>query len=254
LPVTLAVALLKNRNGEIDINLPIAGSLNDPEFSVGGLVVKVIVNLLVKAVTSPFALLGSIFGGGEELSNLDFDPGQATITPQAQQRIENLAKALNDRPALKLDIEGRADSDGDTEGLKRARLDQKVRDLKREDLARKGGRNGATDVVEVSSGEYPALLERVYRAEKFPKPRNLIGMVKGLPVDEMEKLILANSIVEEEDLRELADRRAKAVLDGLVARQVDGERLFLLPVKLGAASGRSDGSLPKENRVALSLK
>ena len=254
LPVMLAVALLKNRNGEIDINLPIAGSLDDPEFSVGGLVVKVIMNLLVKAVTSPFALLGSIFGGGEELSNLEFDPGQATITPQAQQRIENLAKALNDRPALKLDIEGRADSDGDTEGLKRARLDQKVRDLKREDLARKGGRNGATDVVEVSSGEYPALLERVYRAEKFPKPRNLIGMVKGLPVDEMEKLILANSIVEEEDLRELADRRAKAVLDGLVARQVDGERLFLLPVKLGAASGRSDGSLPKENRVALSLK
>lgn len=254
LPVMLAVALLKNRNGEIDINLPIAGSLDDPEFSVGGLVVKVITNLLVKAVTSPFALLGSIFGGGEELSNLEFDSGQATLTPQAQQRIENLAKALNDRPALKLDIEGRADPDGDTEGLKRARLDQKVRELKREDLAKKSAENGSTDAVEVSAGEYPALLERVYRAEKFPKPRNLIGMVKGLPVEEMEKLILANSIVDEEDLRELADRRAKAVLDGLVARQVDAERLFLLPVKLAVASSRSDGSVPKESRVALSLK
>jgi hypothetical protein len=76
---------------------------------MGGLVVKVIVNLLVKAVTSPFALLGSVFGGGEELSNVDFDPGRAAITPPAQQRLESLAKALIDRPALKLDIEGRAD-------------------------------------------------------------------------------------------------------------------------------------------------
>ena len=68
LPVKLAVSLLKNRAGEIDINLPISGSLNDPEFSVGGLVIKVIVNLLGKALTSPFALIGSMFGGGEELS------------------------------------------------------------------------------------------------------------------------------------------------------------------------------------------
>jgi hypothetical protein len=116
LPVTLAVALLKNRNGEIDINLPISGSLNDPEFSVGGLVVKVIVNLLVKAVTSPFALLGSVFGGGEELSNVDFDFGQAVITPPAQPRLEKLAKALLDRPALRLDIEGRADPEQRSRG------------------------------------------------------------------------------------------------------------------------------------------
>jgi hypothetical protein len=88
-------------------------------------VVKVIVNLLVKAVTSPFALLGSIFGGGEELSNVEFDLGQAAITPPAKQRLENLAKALLDRPALKLEIEGRADPESDPEGLKRARLEQR---------------------------------------------------------------------------------------------------------------------------------
>ncbi|MBV5350251.1 hypothetical protein JZU71_03695, partial [bacterium] len=82
-----------NRNGEIDINLPISGSLSDPQFSVGGLVVKVIVNLLVKAVTSPFALLGSMFGGGEELSNVEFDFGRSVISPDAQTRLEKLAKA-----------------------------------------------------------------------------------------------------------------------------------------------------------------
>ncbi|MBL8396106.1 MAG: DUF748 domain-containing protein [Candidatus Accumulibacter sp.] len=255
LPVTLAVALLKNRNGEIDINLPISGSLNDPEFSIGGLIVKVIVNVLVKAVTAPFALLGSIFGGGEELSSIEFDTGQASITPEAQKRLESLAKALLDRPALKLEIEGRADPETDTEGLKRYRLDSKVRALKREELTKKAVESGSVDTVEVSAKEYPVLLERVYRAEKFPKPRNLIGMVKGLPVEEMEKLILANTTVGEEELRDLADRRAKSVLDWLLAHDLPSERLFLRPVKLVGTEGKSESAKQaKESKVALSLK
>ena len=255
LPVTLAVALLQNRSGEIDINLPISGSLNDPEFSVGGLVVKVIVNLLMKAVTSPFALLGSVLGGGEELSNVEFDFGQAVITPAIQPRLEKLAKALLDRPALRLEIEGRADPERDPEGLKRDRLATKLRALKREDLTKKGLESGSTDAVELGANEYPALLERVYRAEKFPKPRNLLGMVKGLPVEEMEKLILANSAVDEEDLRDLADRRAKVVRDWLLAHEVPGERLFMLPVKLAKSEGKADSAeQAKGSRVVFSLK
>ena len=252
---SLAVALLKNRSGEIDINLPISGSLNDPEFSVGGLVVKVIVNLLMKAVTSPFALLGSVLGGGEELSIVEFDFGQAVITPATQPRLEKLAKALLDRPALRLEIEGRADPESDPEGLKSDRLATKVRALKREDLTKKGLESGSTDAVELGANEYPALLERVYRAEKFPKPRNLVGMVKGLPVEEMEKLILANSPVDEEDLRDLADRRAKVVRDWLLAHQVPGERLFMLPVKLAKSEGKADSAeQAKGSRVVFSLK
>ncbi|WP_374690210.1 DUF748 domain-containing protein [Accumulibacter sp.] len=255
LPVTLAVALLKNRSGEIDINLPISGSLDDPEFSIGGLIVRVIVNVLVKALTSPFALLGSVFGGGEELSTIDFAVGEASLTPEAQKRLETLARALVDRPALKLEIEGHADLQSDPEGLKRYRLQSKVRALKREDLTKKGVESGSVDSVEVDAREYPALLERVYRAEKFPKPRNLIGMVKGLPVDEMEKLILANTVADDEELRDLADRRAKAVLDALLARDVPSERMFLLPVKLVASDGKADAAAQaRESRVALSLK
>jgi hypothetical protein len=97
-------------NGEIDINLPIAGSLDDPQFSIGGLVVaKVIVNLLVKAVTSPFALLGSVFGGGEELSTIDFESARRRSRRARSSASRISAKALLDRPALKLEIEGRAD-------------------------------------------------------------------------------------------------------------------------------------------------
>ena len=118
--------LLKNRSGEIDLNLPISGSLNDPQFSVGGVVIMVIVNLVVKAVTSPFALLGSMFGG-EELSAIEFDAGRDVITPTAEKRLENLAKALVDRPGLKLEITPVVDPARELEALKRVDLERKVK-------------------------------------------------------------------------------------------------------------------------------
>jgi uncharacterized protein involved in outer membrane biogenesis len=255
LPVSLAVSLLKNRNGEIDLNLPISGSLDDPQFSIGGLIVKVVVNLFVKAVTSPFALLGSLFGGGEEFSNVEFDYGRAALTPTALTRLENLAKALIERPALKLEIEGRVDTERDTEGLKSARIDRKVRALKRDDMIKKGGESASLVEIEVSAQEYPLLLERVYRDEKFPKPRNLVGMVKALPVEEMEKLILTHSTVNEDDLRALGDRRAKSVRDWLMAREVSADRIFLLSSRLGEADAKADASeKTKASRVDFSLK
>lgn len=256
LPVRLAVALLKNRAGEIDVNLPISGSLNDPQFSVGGLVVRVIVNLLAKAVTSPFALIGSMFGGsGEELSSVDFDFGRAALTPDAVKRLEGLAKALIDRPELKLEIEPKVDAEHDPEGLKRARIDRKVRALKREDMTRRNVASGSAETVEVSAEEYPALLERVYRDEKFPKPRNVIGLTKSLPVEEMEKLMLANSAVDEDDLRGLGDRRARAVRDWLVEHQVPAERVFILPGKiLAGGSGTNGEGKSKGSRADFSLK
>lgn len=254
LPVTLAVSLLKNRKGEIDLNLPISGSLDDPQFSIGGLVVKVIVNLFMKAVTSPFALLGSLFGGSEELSNIEFDSGRARLAPAALTRLETLAKALVDRPALKLEVEGRVDVERDTEGLKSARIDRKVRALKREEMTKKGVESGSLSEIEISAQEYPVLLERVYRDEKFPKPRNLVGMVKALPVEEMEKLILTNSSVDEDDLRSLGDRRAKAVRDWLIEREVPAERIFLLPARLGEDGAKGGSEKSKMSRVDFSLK
>ena len=116
LPILRAVALLKDRHGVIDIQLPISGSLDDPQFSVGDLIGGVIANLITKAVTAPFALLASAFGSGEELSTLSFAPGSASIAHDAKKRIDTLGKALADRPTLKLDIGGRADPDGRSRG------------------------------------------------------------------------------------------------------------------------------------------
>ncbi len=104
LPVRLAVALLKDRNGLIDINLPVTGSLDDPQFRVGPIIWQAFVGLLTKIVTAPFDVLGALFGGGDELSYVTFAPGSAMIEPDQQTKIAALAKALAERPQLRLDI------------------------------------------------------------------------------------------------------------------------------------------------------
>lgn len=250
LPVNLAIALLKNNRGEIDLNLPIAGSLDDPQFSVGGLILQVIGNLFVKAVTSPFAMLGSMFGGGEELSNVEFAPGYASFDGAAAKRLDSLARALNERSGLKLEIAGRADPETDREGLKRAAIDRAMKIEKLKDLTRKNGEGQSLDEIRIDSAEYPHYLARAYKEAKFPKPRNMIGLYKELPVDEMEKLMLANLPVTDEDVRALAIRRAEAVQSWLVVQgKVGPERLFLLPAKVSsereakASASRVDFSL-----------
>jgi hypothetical protein len=249
LPVQLAVALLRDRNGVIDINLPIGGSLDDPQFSVGGIIVKVIINVITKAITAPFALLGSLFGGGEELSWLDFDAGRYALSAGADGKLTTLAKALNDRPALKLEIAGRVDAETDKEGLRRASIERKVKALKLKDGVAKG-ESSDLDAVTVMPEEYPALLKRVYKDEKFPKPRNLVGLQKDLPVEEMEKLMLANAEAGESELAALANQRAQTIKDWLVKNgQVPAERIFIVTTKSDKTPEKATGS-----RADFSLK
>ncbi len=128
LPVRLAIAILKDRNGKIILDVPIEGSLDDPKFRIGKVVVYALVNILEKVATSPFSLLGAVFGGGgEEMSYQDFAPGGADLLPADKQKLDSLAKALHARPALQLEITGSVAPDADREGLQRAALDHEIR-------------------------------------------------------------------------------------------------------------------------------
>jgi hypothetical protein len=232
LPVRLAVALLKDRSGEIRLDLPVTGSIDDPKFSIWGVVWKIVVNLLAKAATSPFALLGALFGGGEQLSYLEFTPGIADVPPGEEGKLGNLAKALHDRPGLKLEIEGHVDIEKDREGMRQLIFRRKVAARKLVDLAKTGQPAPALDNVRVETGEYPKYLARAYKVEKIPKPRNIIGMAKDLPVPEMEKLMLTHIKVTDDNLRQLAVERASHVRDRLVASgKVEPERVFLVEPK-----------------------
>ena len=251
LPVLLAVALLKDSRGNIAINLPISGSLDDPEFSVGGIVVRVVLNLVVKAVTSPFSLLASAFGGGEELSYVEFAPGSAALTEDSQQRIDTLIKALTDRPGLKMDLSGRADPKTDMEGLRQAWIESKIRAAKAAAVAPRGKKPNPAG-VDVSPAERSKYLEEVYGDTDIKdKPRNLIGIAKSIPDAQMEEMLRSVAPVGDEQLRQLADARAQAVYEKLLAHEGLAERVFIVAPQLDADGIKDDG-VP--SRVEFSLK
>ncbi|MFD4841519.1 DUF748 domain-containing protein, partial [Achromobacter sp. NPDC058515] len=251
LPVLLAVALLKDSRGNIDINLPISGSLDDPEFSVGGIVVRVLLNLVVKAVTSPFSLLASAFGGGEELSYVEFAPGSAVLTEDTMQRIDTLTKALVDRPALKMDISGRADPKTDIEGLRQAWVDTKIRAAKAAATAPRGKKPNPAG-AEVTGAERAKYLEEVYDDTDIKdKPRNFIGMAKSVPAAQMEEMLRGVAPVGEDQLRQLADARAQAVYEKLQAQEGLADRVFIVAPQLDADGIKDEG---QPSRVDFSLK
>ena len=251
LPVLLAVALLKDSRGNIDINLPISGSLDDPEFSVGGIVVRVLLNLVVKAVTSPFSLLASAFGGGEELSYVEFAPGSAVLTDASIQRIDTLTKALTERPALKMDISGRADPKTDLDGLRQAWVESRIRAAKAAATTPRGKKPNPAG-VQVSAAERAKYLEAVYDDTDIKdKPRNFIGMSKSVPAEQMEAMLRSVAPVGDEQLRQLADARAQAVYEKLQAQEGLADRVFIVAPQLDADGIKDEG---QPSRVDFSLK
>jgi len=127
LPLSLAVALLKDPSGRIDVDLPVRGNVDDPEFRIGGLIGKALVNLIVKIVASPFALLGNLIGvEASEIDSIAFPPGRADLTPPEQETAARLAEALALRPELKLDIPGVYAAEADALALRTAAVDAKI--------------------------------------------------------------------------------------------------------------------------------
>ncbi len=254
LPVKLAVALLKDRNGVIDIGLPISGSLDNPEFSIGGVVWRLIGNIITRAITAPFALLGAAFGGGEaDLSYIDFEYGRAALSQTAEDKIKTLVTAMNERSVLNLEITGHFDPAADLEGLKRVSIERKVKAQKFKELTRRGTAPKSIDDVEVSKDEYERYLRAAYNEETFPKPRNIIGLAKSLPVPEMENLMLKHTRISDEALRELADRRAQTVRDRLLAGQIPAERLSIVAAK-PLTKEAQEKPKAKASRVDFSLR
>ncbi|MBF6568872.1 MAG: DUF748 domain-containing protein, partial [Candidatus Binataceae bacterium] len=249
LPLRLAVSILKDPQGRINLNVPVSGSLSDPEFSLGKMIVSAFKTIIMNAVTAPFSLLASAIGGSDnqQLSFIAFDPGFATLTAASKNKLTTLAKALKQRPAVKLQITGRVDPSVDRSGLRNAIL---LDAIKRQKVKSEGGPSDTDlDKVELTPDEYGRYLTRVYKAADFPKPRDLVGLAKSLPPDEMKKLIITNTKVTDQDLRNLAEARAAAV-QTFLSKTIDRSRLVIAAPKLDA-NGIADRS--KTARVDLSL-
>ena len=245
LPLRLAIALLKDRNGVIHLGLPVTGSLNDPQFSLGPLIGKALLAVLKKAVTAPFAILGRLAGGGADINRIEFAPGSATLLPAAQTQVAALAKALAQRPQLQLQIPAVYAADVDRPALAQQQLQHELITLARSGVGRRSGRGNAThgqqegppstagrEVLELPGMHYRLLLAAYQKA--FGPKVTLPGPAQKVPPYEPAILALQSALLEhiqvsDTDLQDLARRRAQAIRSAIVsAGGVDAGRVGTL--------------------------
>ncbi|MCP3889866.1 MAG: DUF748 domain-containing protein [Desulfobulbaceae bacterium] len=268
LPINLAIALLKNRNGEISLDIPVQGNIDDPEFSIGGVIFKILFNLIAKAATSPFALLGALIPDGEDLQYVAFRPGLAELTEDARSNLLKMAEVLYERPSLRMDIIGKVDPRKDREALTQMRFDQFLKVQKMQDRDIK--ENAPPESIEINDEEYPHYLAKAFQVlklkeieegeeigffETIKKKRLLKKQVKLVQSEtnesnnERQSLIgmmkqkLREQIrVSDGDLRLLAIERMNQTIDFLVENgPVESERLFVIEPQIPSGDSTDGG-------------
>ncbi|TAM52247.1 MAG: DUF748 domain-containing protein [Paraburkholderia sp.] len=246
LPVRLAIALLKNSRGQIDVNIPVSGSLSNPQFSLGSLIWSAVVHLIEKAVTAPFSLLANAIGGGasgetsaQQLQFIAFAPGSAALTDRSREKLDTLAKLMNDKTAVKLELSGRANANVDMPGLRLAYVDDLVKQEKAKATA-SGGKQVDPSTVTLSPDEYSRYLKEAYKNADFKKPRNFIGLTKTLPDEDMKRALAYHATVDDTSLHALAEQRAQNVRQYLI-QKVDAGRITIGPPHFGTEGMKDNG-------------
>lgn len=277
-PVTLAVSLLKDPSGRITLDLPVRGSFDDPEFSIGGIIVKMIMNLLAKAATAPFSLLGAMFGGGDDLNILAFEPGSQAFTEETSGKLETLVKALTQRPGLNIDVTGYSDPAGDTEALTEEQFERRIRTARVQELADSGIIGSSMESVALSPEDRQRIVTRLYSAlpgavipevkeAEPPSTAPMPGQAQpglaspdpkqaepvAMSMEEMEQALKATIQITGDDLKQLAQDRAQAVIDFFIATGgIDPKRIFM--VDTSSDKSVSAQNLQVSSSVVLTIK
>ena len=230
LPLGFAIALLEDSDGIIDINMPVEGNLDNPDFKYGALILKTFVNLIVKAVASPFNFLGEAMGfNGDELKFIDFEPAKDNILAPEREKLDNIAKMLIKKPKLSFGIVSSYDEEKDTYGLKLAKLTKDV--LKRSDD--KENASMTIDILEDIYEESLGSSEKLdILKEEFEKKFEKEEVFKVEYEKELFKLTIATKKVELIELQNLANKRANALKDYLVqSKNIDTSRVIIEDVQ-----------------------
>jgi hypothetical protein len=253
-PLKLAVALLKDAEGKIKIDVPMSGSLDDPKFSVSALVREALLNMLSKIVTAPFHALASLIGSEEDLSTIGFPAGHSYLTKTQQDKLNSLALALKARTSLTLDIKGAAFIDQDWLVIREDALYEQLKRRRAIEINQNTDKKIRHEYVELSGDDYPRLLADMF-IEKFPllADRSLLGSphlinAKAGDFYETAKQKLFTIIKPEEDrLKRLAIARAQVIANYMVQQGIARERLFILDTVINSDPNN------KELAVVLSL-
>jgi len=282
LRIKLAIALLQDRDGVLTFDVPVNGNLDDPQFKLSPIISQVFMNLITKVVSNPFALLGSLVGGGEQLSFVKFEPGRADFATGETKKLDTLAKALFARPALELEITGSVDSTNDRVALARIKLHQQLTARRIKELTAEGKTTGSVDTFQIEAQDYERLIHITYlevvgtkpvvtaTAPSSTAPKQNFGPRKpsgedakqpsrfppqvakafdGPTFTDTEARIIETIEVTPDDFRALMQARADRVRTYLLETgQVSAERMFIVAPK------PVDPSYQGQSRVDLSLQ
>ncbi|AMS15978.1 hypothetical protein A3218_17285 [Pseudomonas chlororaphis] len=244
LPLKLAVALLKDVDGKISIELPVTGDLNNPQFSVMPIVWQTLRNLIVKAAAAPFKLIGGLVAGGgsEDLGSVSFAPGSSDLSPESEAALVKLSNALKERPALRLEIEGTAAQSSDGPLIAEQRLEREYQYNYYKMLQRRGDKVPAqASLLEVPEKEKAPLLEGIYRTRlKTQPPAEWKDLGKEERTAKMREGVIKFWSGSDVLLRQLGQERASSIKDFLVDKgQLTDDRVYFIDANLGQAE--SDG-------------
>lgn len=247
LPVHLAVALLKDRQGRIAIDLPVKGDLNNPEFRVMPIVWQTLRNLVVRAAQAPFKFIAGLADGEADLSQVEFSPGSSELDAAARRNLDLLGKALKERPQLRLEVEGTSALASDGPLLAEQRLEREYRNLYYRLLQQRSERLPAgADELRVPDGEKAALLESIYRSRlKQPAPTEWDGLGQEQRAARLREAVLGSWEDSTLLLRQLAQARAASIKAYLVEQAgLDDQRIYQLDVGISEASPAAHVSVP----------
>ncbi|MBD9590325.1 DUF748 domain-containing protein [Pseudomonas sp. PDM03] len=243
LPLKLAIALLKDVDGKISIELPVSGDLNNPQFSIMPIVWQTLRNLIVKAAAAPFKMIGGLVSGGsEDLGTVSFAPGSSDLSKDAEGSLVKLSNALKERPALRLEIEGTAAASSDGPLIAEQRLEREYQYNYYKMLQRRGDKVPAqASLLQVPDGEKGPLLEGIYRTRlKTQPPAEWKDLGKEERTAKMRADVIKFWSTSDVLLRQLGQDRASSIKDYLVDKgQLADERVYFIDASLGEAE--SDG-------------
>jgi len=240
LPIRLAIALLKDTNGNISIELPVSGDLNSPQFSVMPIVWQTLRNLVLRAAQAPFKFIGGLISGGDtqDLGNVSFAPGSSELSGDAQSALNKLSAALKERPTLRLEIEGTSAETSDGPLIAAQRLEREYQSTYYKILQRRGDKVPAqASLLQVPENEKQPMLEGIYRTllKKQP-PAEWVDLGKEERAAKMREGVIKTWGASPLLLRQLGQARASSIKDYLVDKgKLADDRVYFVDASLGQA-------------------
>lgn len=238
LPLELAITLLKDSDGKIKLDVPLTGSLEDPEFSYGHIITDALLNVLTKIVSAPFNAIASLVGGGsdEDLSQVAFKAGAFDLDSKEQTKLDNISKALKEKTALNIEIKGAAFTELDWPALQDDALLDQLKQRKADQLSKEEGKKVLPEYVELNDDDYKEMLAEAF-IEKFPNlaEKSIFGTPKLINADagdfyEIAKQKMSQVIKPDpERLKDLANKRSQAIAKHLVQKAgITNDRVYIL--------------------------